>query len=623
MESYSINTKKTKINRKSSKQSSHNNSLLDFFEFENDHENDNENEHKNVKVNKLKFNKDLSFQEIFEKMNPGKVLKDKQFEILDSVINKKKDTVGILATGYGKSICYQLPFLYYKMKKNIIVISPLISLMEDQYEKLKSLDIPVFVFHSGIKTKERDAVKDELINSTEGKILYLTPEYLQKCEFFIKDLADNDKLGLIAIDEAHCISTWGSDFRTDYQALHYFRDWVPEIPILALTATATKFVEEDMIIRLQLDDPLIVRSSFNRPNLYLSCEKKPKNITYIYNVLNKHNNTSIIIYCKTKQMAEKVNEQLTEDGYSSDVYHAGLHNDLRKEIQYKFSSGETKIIVATIAFGMGIDQNVRLVIHWGCPSDIESYYQEIGRAGRDGSPSECYLYFDSSDFKLTRFFIEKLKNENSRKFKENQLIYMERLCYIDSCRTQYVLDKFDEKIDKCDNCDNCKKYVNKVNTTTKNIMYPIYILVKTILLSRCNLGSNKIVLILRGSKNKQITNMLNYQTYNMCKNISEDNIKLLLKLLIFNNLLRDKTVVGGFGTVIDATPEIIKWFNLIEKDIRYNKITSLDYDSLKYIVEAEDKLLKLNITSSFNKLNEIKFETKMDVLISEFDLDEY
>jgi RecQ family ATP-dependent DNA helicase len=621
----SINKEKTKQKSKAKSKSSSLSNLSEYLDYEFSDDENNENKVSKININDIvnkmpvyDYNK-MTLQEIFEKINPGKILKEKQVEILNSILINKKDTIGILATGYGKSICYQLPYLYYNMKKSIIIISPLISLMEDQSEKLKQMGMPVFSFHSGINKRAREIFKNELINSSEGKIIYLTPEYLSKCENFIKDLANNNKLAIIAIDEAHCISTWGNDFRKDYQSLYYFRDWVPTIPILALTATATKRVETDMITQLQLKNPLMVRSSFNRPNLYLACYMKPEKINVIYELLNKHKNNSTIIYCKTRVKADNINKKLVAAGYSSDVYHAGLHTLVRKEIQRKFAEKEINVIVATVAFGMGIDQTVRLVIHWGCPCDIESYYQEIGRAGRDNLPAECHLYYDNSDFKLSRFLIGKVQNEHVKKFREEQLTYMERLCYIDKCRKRYILENFDENIEDCGNCDNCINQ-NKVSEhITRNIMYPVYLIVKTILLAKCKLGMNKIILIIKGSNNKIVMNMNTYKTYGLEKKISEENYKSIIKLLIYNNYLKEKSIAGGYGTVLETNQNIIKWINDIDNIMKIKKIKTIDYDSIYKILD--DNLLVLDITNSFKKLENIKFTSIIDDFISEFDLD--
>ena len=548
-------------------------------------------------------------------------LKDKQLEILKSILIEKRDTVGIMATGYGKSICYQLPYKYYEGKKNIIVVSPLISLMQDQLNKLEEMDIPVFSFHSGINLRKKIDIQKELIKDDKCRILYLTPEYLIKSQEFIESLVLNDTLGLIAIDEAHCVSCWGNDFRQDYKSLNILRIWAPEVPLLALTATATNRVEKDIINILKIKNPKIVKSTFNRENLYIKVMNKPKKINEIRDILDKYINSqtlskNIIIYCKTRKNVEKINKELKELKYLSESYHAGLTNNERNDIQLKFFNEEINIMVATNAFGMGIDKVVHLVIHWGCPENIENYYQEIGRAGRDGKQSECYLLFDKSDFVVNRFFLKNIKNKELREYKDEQINEMEQICYTNKCRKQYILKYFDETIEECMNSDNCLEKKSSNLEILKNIMYPLYIIIKTIFLGKCNLGANKIFLIVKGSKNKTIEKMYNYKTYGYLKILNEENIKNLITLLICNNYLYDKKLSSGFGSVLDTTEQLIYWYLNIEQIIRKQNCL-LTYDNIIETLRLYP--LEISIPSTIKNLDNIKYnKTIEEELLEDF-----
>jgi len=575
--------------------------------------------------NILKYEKlDDRLNDIFIKNfteNKENRLKEKQLDILKSILIDKKDTLGIMATGYGKSICYQLPYKYYEGKKNIIIISPLISLMQDQLNKLEMMDIPVFSFHSGINIKQKIDIQKELIKDNKCRILFLTPEYLVKSQEFIESLVLSDTLGLIAIDEAHCVSCWGNDFRQDYKSLNILKMWAPHIPILALTATATTRVEQDIINILKLKDPNIFKSSFNRENLYIKVTNRPKKIIEIKELLDKYIlsqtlSKNIIIYCKTRKDVDKVNKDLIDNGYLSQAYHAGLTNIERQEVQNKFTNEEINIMVATNAFGMGIDKVVHLVIHWGCPENIESYYQEIGRAGRDGKNSECYLFFDKSDFIVNRYFLKKINNKILKDYKDEQINEMEQICYTNKCRKQYILKYFNEEINDCMNCDNClEKQTVDVNILM-NIMYPLYMIIKTVYLGKCKIGANKISLILKGSKSKTIEKMLSFKTYGYLKDLDDEHIKNMIRLLICNKYFCEKTIPSGFGTCLETTDQLAFWYLNIEQILK-KKDCLLSYDNIIETLRLYP--LEIEIPSTIKNLDKVKFnKTIEEDLLNEF-----
>ena len=578
-------------------------------------------------------NKDIII-ETFEKHFTGKTIKKLQYDIVNSIINKL-DTVGILPTGYGKSICYQLPYLL-NPNKVVIIVSPLISLMEDQKEKLEKLNIPVACFHSNVGKKKKQEVKNEIFENllsedsdsdNSGIILFLTPEYLINCENWIKQLAKADKLALVAFDEAHCISTWGHDFRPDYQGLYRIKEWCNEsdnkIPLLALTATATKDVEEDIKTFLQLENPLVFKTSFDRPNLIIGAIQKPKEFNILFPILNKYSSDFSIIYCKTRDRAEELSTFLQDNDYNADVYHAGLSAKSRQEIQEKFSNRELNIIVATVAFGMGIDQNIHLVVHWGCPSDMESYYQEIGRAGRDGIESECIMYYDKDDFRISRYFLRSISDISHRKFKDEQISKMERYCMLPTCRRKTLLSHFGEVLDEnyiCNKCDNCSRQNGINDIAINNLSYPIFIIAKTVFLVKCKMGTTKICLLVRGSKAKSISDFNKYITYGTLKELNDDQIKTLISIMVINGYLKEKTIISGFGTVLETTSKLVQWYSKINNRIGSNSIT---FDNLYSILNEQNNKLTLNIPVASKDITKIKFKTSIEDMIDTFDLEDF
>ena len=327
-------------------------------------------------------------------------LKPIQFQILKKVLIEKRDVSAILATGFGKSICYQLPLLI--TGNCSLVICPLIALMHEQGQEMKKKKIPTAVFNSESTDIIKNEEKMEIINGT-NKLIFMTPEYFIKSEHFIKSIADN--LSLVCIDEAHAVSTWGLDFRSSYTKLNVIRNWIPDVPILTLTATASTKVREDITNILGLSNPELIIGNFDRPNLLIRVEPRYDDVMLnIKSLLNKYSNEYIIIYCKTRDETDLLADKIQDLGIKCESYHAGMNDKSRTKVQQNFIDGKFKCIIATIAFGMGINiPNVRLVVHFNCPKNIESYYQEIGRAGRDGLPSECILFYSGKDFQINKY----------------------------------------------------------------------------------------------------------------------------------------------------------------------------------------------------------------------------
>jgi len=494
-----------------------------------------------------------SYNKILKKYWNYDSLKDEQFKIIYKIIEEKKDVSAILATGFGKSICYQLPFLI--TKKSVIVISPLIALMAEQSLEMANKNIPVVVFNSESSSKKKLEDKTDILKGN-NKLIFMTPEYFIKNENFIKNI--EDQLLMVCIDEAHAISTWGLDFRSSYTKLSVIREWIPDIPILTLTATASTKVREDISNILNLSDPELIIGNFDRPNLLIRVLPRGDDVvTNILNLLYKYKDEYAIIYCKTRDETDLLTQKISAIGIKCDSYHAGMSDKARAKSQQDFIDGTTKCIVATIAFGMGINiTNVRLVIHFNCPKNIESYYQEIGRAGRDGNPSECVLFFSLKDFKTNRYFLQSISNPIQKVYQEDQIKQIEKYVYSNECRRKVILQNFGQYINSCTNCDNC---INTINNKKKNIIYfdytkPVYLIFTVLSKINDKFGSGMIINILLGKKSKVKSWMINYPEYG--SGICFGNIdwwKSLIRDLIIDGLLEENQVTKAFYTTTSFT----------------------------------------------------------------------
>lgn len=374
-----------------------------------------------------------------------------QAEIIQRVL-QKKDSLVLMPTGGGKSICFQLPAIY--LPGTALVVSPLISLMKDQVEGLLANGIPATTLNSMMPEEERNRVCQLCIQG-KVKLLYISPERVISELHWLLPRID---ISLIAIDEAHCISHWGHDFRPEYAQLSVLKENFPRVPIIALTATADKITRADIITQLKLQEPETFISSFDRPNLSLTVRRglsKKEKIAATIHFIRKHPHQSGIIYCLSRNNTESLVEELAEYGIRAVAYHAGLSHEVRERAQEDFINDRIRVVCATVAFGMGIDKsNVRWVIHFHMPGSIENYYQEIGRAGRDGRPSDTLLFYSVGDLLFHRHMAE---TSNQKDVYLQKLNRMRRYCEANICRRRILLSYFGEETDSdCGNCDVCQ-----------------------------------------------------------------------------------------------------------------------------------------------------------------------
>ncbi|MGL5125988.1 MAG: DNA helicase RecQ [Fusobacteriaceae bacterium] len=419
--------------------------------------------------------------------------------IVQSVL-EKQDTLGIVATGGGKSICYQIPALLFKGLT--LVVSPLISLMKDQVDALKILGIEGAFLNSTISKEEYSDVIRKVRNG-KLKILYISPERLNNEKFvqFIKSV----EVSMLAIDEAHCISQWGHDFRKSYLEIPKFMESMgKKIQILALTATATPEVKNDILEKLKMKNPNVYVNGFDRSNISFKVERGKTAEIYIVNYLKAHKNRSGIIYASTRKEVDNLYAYLKLKGFEIEKYHAGMEDGQRNFTQESFVKDEVKIIVATNAFGMGIDKsNVRFVIHRNIPKDLESYYQEVGRVGRDGAPGEAILLFYEEDEGVQKYFIEN-NSELSEEMKENKIRKLDKMieyAYLESCYREFILKYFGDKRIRsyCGNCNNCSKIKDVNNCTIEAQM-----VFSCVGRAKESIGSSSLVNILLGKLDSKL-----------------------------------------------------------------------------------------------------------------------
>jgi len=470
---------------------------------------------------------------------------DQFLPLQEDIISKvlaKHDSLVLMPTGGGKSLCYQLPAIQFRGLT--LVVSPLIALMKDQVDGLKANGVPAGLLNSTLSPDESSEVQDQARRG-ELKMLYVAPERLTLPGFqrFLRSL----EISLIAIDEAHCISEWGHDFRPDYRNLKALKEGFPKVPVIALTATATTQVREDIVAQLGLNKPDIFISSFNRPNLTYTIQPKTEPLNTLLNLLDKHPGGSTIIYRFSRKATEETAIELTDRGFSALPYHAGLDRDLRRETQEKFIRDQVQIVVATIAFGMGIDKpDVRLVVHYDLPKTVEGYYQETGRAGRDGLPSDCVLFYSYGDRSKQEYFISNIEDDDERDKAHSKLGQVLTLCDLQTCRRAYLMEYLGEHWPKtdCGGCDICLLPREEFDAT--EIAQKI---LSTSIRTGERFGVNYLVDVLRGSNNKTVKERGHHDlpVFGISRDMDSNDLKEMVRSLVTNGFLTQQS--SGYPTL--------------------------------------------------------------------------
>ena len=498
-----------------------------------------------------------------------------QENIITSIINKE-DVLAIMPTGGGKSICYQVPALC--LDGITIVISPLISLMKDQVDALKTMGVKARLINSSLSNSEYSGVLEEIEND-ECKIIYIAPERLDSMEFV--NIIRGKNISQVAIDEAHCVSQWGHDFRVSYKKIPYFINRLDKRPIVtAFTATASNEVREDIINILNLHNPAVYITGFDRENLSINIVKSSSKNKYTLDYVENHKNESGIIYASTRKEVETIYEGLLKRNYSVAKYHAGLSNEARKEYQENFINDDIKIMVATNAFGMGIDKpNIRWVLHYNMPQSIENYYQEIGRAGRDGEDSECVLLFSPGDVHTQKYLVEVgIENSERKRVQYKKLQQMVDLVYSNTCYRKNILNYFGETfLEDCNNCSNC---LNEGEVVDKTL--DAQKVISCIARMKRSFGATMIIDVLRGSKNKKVLDLGfdTLTTYGIMKNYSNEDLKTFINTLVSHGFLDVVENIGPRGSfpTIKLNEQSLKVIRQeIKVEFKEDKVTKSRY----------------------------------------------
>lgn len=475
---------------------------------------------------------------------------------------KNEDVVAIMPTGAGKSICFQIPAL---CKSGLtVVFSPLISLMKDQVDGLVDQNIPAALINSTLTQTEFNKTMYD-VRSGNIKLLYIAPERLGS-NFFCNVLRSMP-ISQVIVDEAHCISQWGHDFRPSYRLIGDWLASLPKRPVVgAFTATATKAVENDIKTLLGLDHANVYVTGFDRPNLSFSVVRTPKRVDYVVDYVRRHSHENGIIYCSTRKDVERVYDNLTRAGIQTGYYHAGLSDEMRKDMQNKYAFDQLQVMVATNAFGMGIDKsNVRYVLHYQMPRNMESYYQEAGRAGRDGAPAECILLYSGQDVRVHKYLIEQGHLEPQREQVElRKLQSMIDYCFCSTCLRKYMLAYFGEIVPwlECSNCSSCNTKGERVNVTKE-----AKAIFRAIIATEERYGASMISSIVRGERTDRITRagLDALSVFGYLSDVGDKEIKGLIQQFVASGYLRSSMGKYPILSVTAGAEEVLAGHKEVEE----------------------------------------------------------
>lgn len=474
-----------------------------------------------------------------------------QQDVIACALNQQ-DCLVLMPTGGGKSLCYQVPALV--LPGITLVVSPLISLMQDQVAQLEALGVSA-AFLNQSQSKEQQLQIYQKLHQGQIKLLYVAPERLMNGDFV--ERLQHLQISLFAIDEAHCVSHWGHDFRPDYFRLAKLKQLFPAVPMMALTATADMATRHDIVKQLGLIQPYIYTGSFDRPNIRYTLEEKFKPLSQLMRYLKQQPNQSGIIYCGSRKRVDDLSEKLADAGFNVAGYHAGLEQETRSFIQSEFARDNIQIVVATVAFGMGINKpNVRFVIHYDIPKNIESYYQETGRAGRDGLSAEAVMYFDPADVPRIKRFFEEIDNEQRRRVEEHRFNAMASFAEAQTCRRQILLNYFSEyQQNPCGNCDICLNPPKQFNGTeaAQKALSCVYRVEQ-------KFGMGYIVDVLRGANTQRIREHNHHQlsTFAIGKDKSHEYWLSILRQLVHLGLLQQDITQGSVLKLTEAARPVLR-----------------------------------------------------------------
>ena len=497
---------------------------------------------------------------------------------------RNEDVIGIMPTGAGKSICFQIPAL---CKAGLtIVFSPLISLMKDQVDGLLVQNIPAALINSTLTQSEFNKTMYE-VRSGKIKLLYIAPERLSS-NFFCNVLRALP-IAQVIVDEAHCISEWGYDFRPSYRLIGEWLNSLPKRPIVgAFTATATKYVENDIKNLLGLDKANVYVTGFDRPNLSFSVIRTPKRMDYVVHYVRQHANENGIIYCATRKDVDRVYENLTRAGIKVGHYHGGLNDEVRREMQNAYADDKLQVMVATNAFGMGIDKsNVRYVLHYQMPRNMESYYQEAGRAGRDGAPAECILLYSGQDVQVHKYLIEQsIETPERQNVELRKLQSMIDYCFCSNCLRKYMLNYFGESTvwTTCDNCSSCKGSADKVNVTKE-----AKAIFRAIMGTDERYGASMITSIVRGERTDRIMRAGHdaLPVFGLLSNVDEKSIKGLIQQFVASGYLRSSTGKYPILSLTAGAEEVLAGHKEVEEIRQHVSVPSRNSKSAASVVRGK------------------------------------